>query len=60
MTHFLCGLSKNNQMSIFMKIRRVEAEWFHAVGYINGQKDTTKLKKTLAYNKQINIVRIIV
>jgi hypothetical protein len=37
--HFLDRFSKNTLISNFMKIRSVEAEFFHA----DGQKDTTKL-----------------
>ena len=37
---FLYGFSKNARISIFMKIRPVEAGLFHA----DGQRDMTKLK----------------
>jgi hypothetical protein len=41
--NFLDVCSKNNQLSYFMKIPRVEAELFCANGRIDGRTDKTKL-----------------
>ena len=41
-------LSKNDQISNFMKIRPVRAEFLHADWRIGGQTDMAKLKITLS------------
>jgi hypothetical protein len=41
--NFLARVSKNIQIPDFLNIRSVEAEFFHADGWTDGQTDMTKL-----------------